>query len=184
MPAEGTGPALRRCRRAGRGPEALPGRAADPGPAGGPGGAVVALGPRNPLVASLVAALFLVLAAGLAGATSQWLRAEAKASAAALAKQEAADRAKELEINLYYELIASAKHELARRIGSRADELLDQCPLYLRGWEWHYLKRLPFANFRPLRHDTLVIRLAFSPDGSYLASVRLARVLSLRGSRT
>jgi WD40 repeat protein len=113
-------------------------------------------GRRNPLVASLVAALFLVLVAGLAGATSQWLRAEAKAS--------------ELEINLYYQRIASAKHELTRRIGSRADELLDQCPEHLRGWEWHYLKRLPFANFPTLRHETLVIRVAFSPVGSHLAS--------------
>src|SRR6516162_4794348 len=109
-------------------------------------------GRRNPLVASLVAALFLVLVAGLAGATSQWLRAEAKATAEALARQEADDKTKELEINLYYQRIASAKHELTRRIGSRADELLDQCPEHLRGWEWHYLKRLPFANFPTLRH--------------------------------
>src|SRR5262249_39157187 len=118
-------------------------------------------GRRNPLVASLVAALLLVLVAGLAGATSQWLRAEAKASAEALARQEADDKTKELEINLYYQRIASAKHELTRRIGSRADELLDQCPERLRGWEWHYLKRLPFVHFPTLPHDTYVIRLAF-----------------------
>src|SRR5262249_4319199 len=63
-------------------------------------------GRRTPLVASLAAALFLVLAAGLAGATSQWLRAEAKASAEASARREADDKSKELEINLYYQLIA------------------------------------------------------------------------------
>src|SRR5262249_31540133 len=141
-------------------------------------------GRRNPLVASLVAALFLVLAAGLAGATSQWLRAEAKASAEALAKQVAADRAEELEINLYYERIASAKHELVRRIGSRADELLDQCPRHLRGWEWHYLKRLPFANFPARHHDTLVIRVAFSPDGSQLASGDLDGNVKIWDART
>ena len=27
-----------------------------------------------------------------------------------------------------------------------AEELLEQCPPDLRGWEWHYLKRLPFAG--------------------------------------
>src|SRR5262249_28413401 len=69
-----------------------------------------------------------------------------------------------------YNLIALAEREHRRRIGSRADELLDQCPKHLRGWEWHYLKRLPFAHFPPLPHDTYVIRVAFSPNGSQLAS--------------
>jgi WD40 repeat protein/tRNA A-37 threonylcarbamoyl transferase component Bud32 len=141
-------------------------------------------GRRNPLVAGLVAALFLVLAAGLAGATSQWLRAEAKASAATLARQEADDKTKELEINLYYQLIARVKYEHARRIGSRADELLDQCPPRLRGWEWHYLKRLPFAHFPTLSHDTLVIRVAFSPDGSQLASGDLHGNVKIWDART
>ena len=27
-----------------------------------------------------------------------------------------------------------------------AEEMLEQCPCTLRGWEWHYLKRLPFAD--------------------------------------
>jgi WD40 repeat protein len=127
-------------------------------------------GRRNPLVASLVGALFLVLAAGLAGATSQWLRAEAKAAAEARARREADDKTKELEINLYYERIALAERELKRGIGSRADELLDQCPRRLRGWEWHYLKRFPFAHFPTLLHKTYVIRVAYSPDDQRLAS--------------
>src|SRR6185437_9737544 len=35
----------------------------------------------------------------------------------------------------------------ARRAGEseRADELLDACPVDLRGWEWRYLKRTPTA---------------------------------------
>jgi hypothetical protein len=85
-------------------------------------------GRRNPLVAGLAAALFLSLAAGLAGATSQWLRAEAKASAEAQARQVADEKTKELELNLYYQWIALAERERNRGIGSRADELLDQCP--------------------------------------------------------
>jgi WD40 repeat protein/tRNA A-37 threonylcarbamoyl transferase component Bud32 len=141
-------------------------------------------GRRNPLVASLVAALFLVLTAGLAGATSQWLRAEAKVLTEAQARQEAADRAEELETNLYYERIALAERELKRRIGSRADELLDQCPRRLRGWEWHYLKRLPFAHFPTLRHETYVIRVAFSPNGSHLASGDLNGNVKIWDART
>jgi WD40 repeat protein len=141
-------------------------------------------GRRNPLVAGLAAALFLALAVGLAAATSQWLRAEAKATAEARARREADDKTKELELNLYYERIALAERELRRRIGSRAEELLDQCPERLRGWEWHYLKRLPFAHFQPLRHETYVIRVAFSPDGSRLASGDLAGNVKVWDART
>jgi WD40 repeat protein len=115
---------------------------------------------RNPLVASLAAALFLALAGGLAGATSQWLRAEAKA--------------KQLEISLYYNRIALADREIAAHNLGRAEELLQECPESLRGWEWHYLKRrlqvapvtLPFG----LRISSgKGFDLAFSPDGRFLA---------------
>src|SRR5262249_41641554 len=45
MPAEGTGQALRERWGTGRRPAAVPGRQTAPCPAGGPGGAAVALGP-------------------------------------------------------------------------------------------------------------------------------------------
>jgi WD40 repeat protein len=129
---------------------------------------------RNRAVASLVAALFLVLAAGLAGATSQWLRAEAKAAAEAQSR-EAADKAKEqLETNLYYNRIALAHLELLARNAGRAEELLDECPKRLRGWEWRCLKRLcrtdpvtiPIGERPPMGEG---FDLAFSPDNRLLA---------------
>ncbi len=115
---------------------------------------------RNPLVACLVAALFLVLAAGLGGITSQWLRAEAKA--------------KQLEIGLYYHRIALADREIADHNLGRAEELLQECPEALRGWEWHYLKRRQQVSPVTLPLGRRIsggkgFDLVFSPDGRFLA---------------
>ena len=58
------------------------------------------------------------------------------------------------------------------------------CPEDLRGWEWHYLKRLRYGALPPLRHESAVFSVAFSPDGQYLATatrdgfVRLCRATS------
>jgi WD40 repeat protein/serine/threonine protein kinase len=118
---------------------------------------------RRPAIAGLLTTVFLVTALGFAGVFWQWREAVA-------ARRDVTDKADALEINLYYKLIALADLELKRRIGSRADELLDQCSHKLRGWEWHYLKRLPLASFPTRRHDTLVIRVTFSPTDRHLAS--------------
>jgi WD40 repeat protein len=125
---------------------------------------------RRPAIAGLLASIVLVSALGFAGVAWQWHNAVA-------ARREVADKAetleikrRELELELYYTLIGLAERELKRGIGSRSDELLDQCPPQLRGWEWHYLKRFPFASFPTLPHETFVIRVAFSPDGGHLAS--------------
>ena len=47
---------------------------------------------------------------------------------------------------------------------------LEQCPSDLRGFEWHYLKRLRYRTPLPLRHESGVHSVAFSPDGEYLAT--------------
>jgi hypothetical protein len=71
---------------------------------------------------------------------------------------------------LYYQHIASAASARTNEQAGRAEELLDQCPSELRGWEWHYLKRLPFADFPVLHHSGVITRVAVSPDGRLLAS--------------
>jgi WD40 repeat protein len=71
---------------------------------------------------------------------------------------------------LYYQWVASAANERTKNRHARAEELLEQCPLYLRGWEWHYLKRKPFAGVLKLPHDDIVNSVAWNSDGRLLAS--------------
>src|SRR5207248_11546993 len=57
----------------------------------------------------------------------------------------------------------------------RAEELLDECPAHLRGWEWNYLKRRRQAPQVTLSLGERVAMgsgfdLAFSPDGRRVAA--------------
>jgi WD40 repeat protein len=112
---------------------------------------------RRPAVAALSALTVLVALLGLAGVTSQWRRAEATAT--------------ELERRLYFHLIAKAATEMAANNMRLADELLDACPLHLRGWEWHYVRRLRYGARPPLfGHKSAVHAVAVHPNGRLLAS--------------
>ena len=63
--------------------------------------------------------------------------------------QQALEREKETS---YFQRIALAERELSAGNVGRAEELLDECPLDLRGWEWHFLKRQCYGNAAPLQH--------------------------------
>ena len=73
-------------------------------------------------------------------------------------------------LELYYQRIARAEREWSINNLARAEELLKECPADLRGWEWHYLKRLRLGNLIQLRHVGPAISVAISPDGHRLAS--------------
>jgi len=81
----------------------------------------------------------------------------------------------------YFQRIALAEREWAGNNLGRMEQLLDACPEDLRGSEWRYLKRLRYGDLPPLRHESAVYSVAFSPDGQYLATatkdgfVRLCR---------
>jgi WD40 repeat protein/serine/threonine protein kinase len=70
----------------------------------------------------------------------------------------------------YAQRIALAEREWSANNVGRMQQLLAECPEDLRGWEWHYLKRLPYRTLPPLRHDSAVHGAAFSPDGRRIAS--------------
>jgi eukaryotic-like serine/threonine-protein kinase len=73
-------------------------------------------------------------------------------------------------LTAYVQRIALAEREWAGNNLGRMEQLLDDCPEDLRGWEWRYLKRLRYGALSPLRHESTVYSVAFSPDGQYLAT--------------
>src|SRR5262249_50915581 len=56
----------------------------------------------------------------------------------------------------------------------KVEAILDDCPKEMRQWEWRYLKRLCHQDLLTLRgHEEGVSGVAFSPDGTRLASADL-----------
>jgi WD40 repeat protein/serine/threonine protein kinase/Flp pilus assembly protein TadD len=154
---------------------------------------------RNPLASSLAAGLLLVLAVGLAGVTTQWIRAEANAVRARAQEAEAVgarndavvqrDQAEQATVRLRTALekirgdayildIREARRALDERNPARVRELLDRqrpgpSQPDLRGFEWFYLQRraATYDDRRTLRgHHGAVKDVAFSRDGRMLAS--------------
>jgi WD40 repeat protein/serine/threonine protein kinase len=76
----------------------------------------------------------------------------------------------QLQIQFYYQTVGLAERERSAGNAGRAEELLDfECPPNLRGWEWHYLKRLRFGGVAPVRYSCFLWSLAVSPNGQWLA---------------
>ncbi len=121
---------------------------------------------RRPALAALAGLLVVVTLLGVAGVGWQWRRAEGESRVA----QRQADKERE---TAYQRAIALAHAEWQAGNAGPARRLLestDDSPL--RGWEWHYLRRL-FEARRPVTlrgHEAAVRAVAFSPDGTTLAS--------------
>jgi WD40 repeat protein len=93
----------------------------------------------------------------------QWLRAELKT-------READEKTQALERQLYINRINLAERDSVLEVAA-AEQLLDQCPRALRGWEWNYIKRLCHLERRTLaKHTRSVNTVAFSRDGRWLIS--------------
>jgi len=99
---------------------------------------------HRPLVAALAVSFLLVMIGFVLLEAEQARTAEVRAQAAA--ERAAADAAARevLEAHLYHERIALAERELAAHNLGRATQLLQECPVPRRGWEWHCLQRLCF----------------------------------------
>jgi WD40 repeat protein/serine/threonine protein kinase len=81
------------------------------------------------------------------------------------------DLARTAESNGYFSDIALAHREILADKPGRAERLLDGCPPHLRGWEWHYLKRQSHTAVLTIpAHDDYIFNVAYSPDGTTLAT--------------
>jgi WD40 repeat protein len=109
-----------------------------------------------------------------AGASARKARDQADtARRKAVAAEQVAQKARDLAVEqLYATRISLANQEWHQNNVYRTEQLLDECPASLRGWEWDFLKGLCRQERRTLYgHMNPVQFLAVSPDGRHLASV-------------
>ena len=93
----------------------------------------------------------------------------------------AREHAVALKCQLYVQNLYLAQHEWQSNNVALAESLLEQCPSYLRGWEWSYLKNQCHLDLLTVRGHTTspgavrwglsgIYGLNFSPDGKQIAS--------------
>ena len=128
---------------------------------------------RNPVLAALLATVFLAVGTGLGGFLWEWRQTVEALTSTQDALGQARTNLEQAQANLYVSHISLADRELQNRDRDRAKQWLAACPQERRNWEWHYLSR----QCRPERlsiHDAAatgsILCLAFSPDGSRLAA--------------
>src|SRR5262249_25481748 len=95
------------------------------------------------------------------------LEARAQAATDRIALEEKARS--EAESSLYFRTIELAERELAAGRMRRGEQHLEGCPVSLRQWEWHYLKRLRLGGPVSHRHASHLCGAALSGDGRLLA---------------
>jgi WD40 repeat protein len=86
----------------------------------------------------------------------------------------------ETEAALYFNRIVLAEREWSSNNVQRVQELLDDCPVDRRGWEWHYLHRLCHTFLQVLRgHTHEVHAVAFHPGGRLIASASVDQTVKI-----
>jgi WD40 repeat protein/tRNA A-37 threonylcarbamoyl transferase component Bud32 len=134
---------------------------------------------RRPHLALLTVLLVLALCAGFAGVFWQWRRAEEEyCKAANLAEAE--------RRTAYARAIPLAYAQWLAGNSGPAEQVLREADADLRGWEWHYLRRLfRVRQLATLRgHEDGVLAVAFSPDGERIASGDACGVVKVWDRRT
>jgi WD40 repeat protein/serine/threonine protein kinase len=119
------------------------------------------------LAASAVGCTLLLAVIGLAASTVLILGEKAQTDTA---KEELQRTLEQERQNSYFQRIALAEREWSANDFRGMERLLDDCPTDLRGWEWHYLRRLRYKHLPAMEHAGSVLSVAVSPDGERIAS--------------
>jgi WD40 repeat protein len=111
---------------------------------------------RRPYVAALSAGLVVLFSLGLGSVFWEW-----RAAVAAR---------RDMEVALYESRIALADRELSAGEPSHAQELLDDSPPSLRGWEWYHLRDRRRCDVAWFDDPLEAVSVAYRPDGGLLAT--------------
>jgi WD40 repeat protein/serine/threonine protein kinase len=127
---------------------------------------------RNPVIAGLLAALMVVFWIGFGLVSWNYWRAEKARQNEAQERRAAEEERERAEKTLYYSNVARARLEWQANAVIDAEQILDNCPVDRRGWEWHFLKQLCNSELFTLQGHTegWVWSVAYSPDGRLIAS--------------
>ncbi len=139
---------------------------------------------RRPIIAALAVAVQVLLMSllglgiysyveinrSLKVARSEGNRAQEQTKIAQEQFKAAAARAEDLAWEDYINRVSRADREIQDDNVALAEDLLHGCPPERRGWEWHYVKRLGNLERLDLEATSCVNAVAFSPDGTWIAS--------------
>jgi WD40 repeat protein len=155
---------------------------------------------RHPTATLATVLTVLTLLLGVGGGVAVWLyqasesarrteaslrtKAEEAEGIAREAKTRAEDLATRLERVLYLQRVQAALREWERSDILRARALLDDCPPALRGWEWHYTRRLLWPVREIPGMAGALENVAFLPDGKRILSAAVLDGLRVSDARS
>jgi WD40 repeat protein len=139
---------------------------------------------RRPAIAALSGLIALVAAIGLIGMSVLYGQAVVARSIAVAQTTKALEALQSSEANLYTNRIALADRYRQAHDADRAHELLDDCPVALRDWEWRYLKRRHFEDVTVYPVHGAAAAVALSADSRYLVSVNFDQAIHVHDRAT
>jgi WD40 repeat protein len=140
---------------------------------------------RRPAIAMLSGLLVFVALAGLIGMFVLYGQAVAARGVAMAQTNRAVEALRNSESSLYSNRIALAERHRLAHDTARAEQLLDECPVSLRDWEWRYLKRRLVEGVRIYTdNEGPVFSVALSPDDRYIVSRDSGRDIHVRDRTT
>jgi eukaryotic-like serine/threonine-protein kinase len=87
-------------------------------------------------------------------------------------REQAVTRAEELSENNYFQSVALAYQEVSASRPAHALQLLEECPVDLRDWEWNHVRHRSIAGDQPVIHlGEPVYDLTVSPNGRNVALI-------------